>query len=223
MERINPLYHHYLLLETSRSALSLGEKERADLKKEFIRALKTSPLAIFSYSVKGFRSNASLLLWLSGDSLSEIQVCVNELTGGKFRSLVKIREVYFGKTGSTQYKKGGLPSREIKVSAPRRKYLIVYPFTKTTEWYLLPFNKRKIMMTEHIKIGMRYSAVDQLLLYCFGMNSHEFVVSYETDKIDEFQDLVMELRGARGRRYTANDTPVTLGIYLSHEEVVRYI
>ena len=58
-------------------------------------------------------------------------------------------------------------------------------------------------------LAEKYSAsIDQLLLYSYGVDDHEFVVSYETDSLQEFQTLVMELRGTEGRRYTLSDTPM---------------
>ena len=35
----------------------------------------------------------------------------------------------------------------------RKPYLIIYPFSKTTEWYLMSREARQGMMNEHIRIG----------------------------------------------------------------------
>ena len=66
---------------------------------------------------------------------------------------------------------------------------------------------RQGMMNEHIRIGHQYPEIKQLLLYSFGLQDQEFVVVYETDDLPQFSDLVNELRGAEGRRYTERDTP----------------
>jgi chlorite dismutase len=36
------------------------------------------------------------------------------------------------------------------------KYNIVYPFVKSREWYLLPYEKRSEMMKEHINVGRNF-------------------------------------------------------------------
>jgi chlorite dismutase len=72
------------------------------------------------------------------------------------------------------------------------------------------------MMKAHIDVGLKFSAnISQLLLYSFGIDDHEFIVSYQMDTLEEFQTLVMELRGTEGRRYTKNDTPIFTCISMS--------
>ena len=78
-------------------------------------------------------------------------------------------------------------------------------------------------MGAHVKVGINYTSVNQLLLYSFGMNNHEFVVSYETDSLEDFQNLVMELRSTEGRRYTENDLPVSVCIVRPAQETLDLI
>ena len=68
----------------------------------------------------------------------------------------------------------------------RSRYLIVYPFVKSTEWYLLPEEDRRRQMAEHIRIGRQYPQVQQLLAYSFGLDDQEFIVAYETDDLPAF-------------------------------------
>src|SRR5438093_8062761 len=88
------------------------------------------------------------------------------------------------------------------------KYLFVYPFVKTREWYRLPLDHRQTMMDEHIRIGRKYPSVKLNTTYSFGLYDQEFVVSFESDEPADFLDLVMELREARTSLYTLRDTPI---------------
>jgi len=54
--------------------------------------------------------------------------------------------------------------------------------------------------------------VRQALAYSFGLDDQDFVVSYETDDLGAFGDLVRDLRGTESRRETVSDTPILLGI-----------
>src|SRR6266498_3501789 len=101
-----------------------------------------------------------------------------------------------------------------------KPYLIIYPFSKTTEWYLMSREARQGMMNEHIRIGKQYDDIRQLLLYSFGLQNQEFVVVYETDELARFSDLVNELRDTEGRRYTLRDTPLHTAIYHPAEETL---
>ena len=64
------------------------------------------------------------------------------------------------------------------------------------------------MMDEHIRVGNKYPSVRLHTTYSFGLDDQEFVVAFETDKPQDFLDLVMELRGTKGSTYTLRDTPI---------------
>jgi chlorite dismutase len=72
---------------------------------------------------------------------------------------------------------------------------------------------RQGMMNEHIRVGREYEDIMQLLLYSTGLQDHEFVVSYETDDLARFSELVVALRATEGRRYTSKDTPILTAIH----------
>ncbi|NIR65414.1 MAG: chlorite dismutase family protein [candidate division Zixibacteria bacterium] len=79
---------------------------------------------------------------------------------------------------------------------------------------------RQGMMNEHIRIGKQYSEIKQLLLYSFGVQDQEFVVVYEMDDLQQFSDLVQELRSSEARRFTLRDTPLYTAIYHPAEETL---
>ncbi|MEJ7697404.1 MAG: chlorite dismutase family protein [Candidatus Limnocylindrales bacterium] len=93
-----------------------------------------------------------------------------------------------------------------------KRYLIVYPFTKSTDWYLLSREARQGVMNEHMRVGHGYPTVRQLLAYSFGLDDGDFLVAYDTDDLAVFGDLVRELRSTESRRSTVNDRPILIGI-----------
>jgi chlorite dismutase len=101
--------------------------------------------------------------------------------------------------------------------AKRPTYLVLYPFVKTIQWYLLGKDTRQGMMNEHIRVGHQYPEIKQLLLYSFGVQDQEFIVVYETENLYRFSELVNELRSSDVREYTERDTPVYTGIWRSPE------
>ena len=94
--------------------------------------------------------------------------------------------------------------------APRR-YLFLYPFVKSREWYLLPFEERRRMMRGHMAIGEQYPMVRLNTTYSFGLGDQDFVLAFETDQPAAFEDLVQRLRESEASRYTVRDTPFILG------------
>ena len=97
---------------------------------------------------------------------------------------------------------------------------MLYPFTKTIEWYLMSREARQGMMNEHIRVGRTHPDISQILLYSTGLGDQEFIVGYETDSLAEFQDLVVELRSTEARRHTLRDTPIFTCVKRSPERIL---
>ena len=104
--------------------------------------------------------------------------------------------------------------------AARGKYLFVYPFVKTREWYRLPPEERKRIMQEHIRVGREYPSIDINTSYSFGLDDQEFVVAFETDDRGDFLDLVQRLRTTESSLYTKRDTPIFTCIATSVERAL---
>jgi chlorite dismutase len=136
------------------------------------------------------------------------------------RHLVQPVQTLWGFTRPSEYTKTRSTQEIDPFATERRTYLVIYPFVKTTEWYLMSREARQGMMNEHIRIGKQYPEITQLLLYSFGLQDQEFIVVYETDDLVQFSDLVYELRSSEARRYTLRDTPVFTAMYHTPQETL---
>lgn len=137
-----------------------------------------------------------------------------------YRHLIDIKHSLWGYTRPSQYTKVRSAQEIDPFAETRKKYMVIYPFVKTVEWYLMSREARQGMMNEHIRIGKQYMDIKQLLLYSFGVQDQEFVVVYEMDDLQKFSDLVNELRSSEARRYTLRDTPLHTAIYHTAEETL---
>ena len=135
-----------------------------------------------------------------------------------FRRWVEPVQSLWGFTRASTYSRGKSEQDMDPLEGLRAPYLVVYPFSKTKEWYLMSIDARQGMMNEHIKLGKQFFDIKQLLLYSFGLQDQEFVVSYETSDLARFSDLVNQLRDTEARRYTLLDTPIITGVYQTAEE-----
>jgi chlorite dismutase len=129
--------------------------------------------------------------------------------------------MYWGLTRPSDYSKGKSSQEIDPFSSEHKQYLVVYPFTKTAEWYRLSRDARQGMMNEHIRTGRQYPQISQLLLYSTGLQDQEFIVAYETDELGLFSGLVTELRTGDARIYTLSDTPIYTGIYHSTRDTLN--
>ena len=107
-----------------------------------------------------------------------------------------------------KHKHEGQESSRTRIIPGESKYLFVYPFVKSREWYLLPREKRQEMMDRHIAVGHKYATVKINTTYSFGLDDQEFVLGFETDSPQDFLDLVMALRETEASRFTVRDTPI---------------
>ncbi len=215
-------YHIYVFLQASKKIYQLSSVQRTKLHKAFIQELnKQKDVLVYSYTTVGLKANTSLLLWMQSESLEILQNVLNNLMHTKLGEYIDITYTLFGLTRPSQYS-----ATTPTVADTRRKggkYLIIYPFSKTQEWYFLSFEKRKELMKGHMTTGRKYPQITQLLLYSYGVDDNEFIVSYETDTLSEFQQLVIDLRADGTRAYTLKDTPIFTCIYRPIEEAVSFL
>jgi chlorite dismutase len=206
-------YHSYIFLDTTPSLKDSKEPEIAQAKKEcqvFLEGQKG--VRVEAYAMLGFKPHTRFALHLNAGSPEEIQNLLRDLLHTSLGKHLEITYSLFGMTRSSQYN----PHHAPKESSPDvpHKYLVVYPFTKTVAWHLLPYEERRNVMKAHVEVGRKYSdRISQLLLYAFGIDDHEFIVSYQMDSLEEFQSLVMDMRGTESRRHTENDLPIFMCIH----------
>lgn len=182
----------------------LAKEESA---KEVEQVIKNSKVKCRTYSTLGIRDDAEFLLWFAADSVEEIQNVVSKIYTTVFGKYIIPSHVYLSSTRPSIYAKMG---RTISFVAgdEAKKYVIVYPFIKTREWYLLPLEQRKKMMDEHIDVGHKFPQVMLNTTYSFGIHDEDFMLAFESDDLHVFQDLIMELRETQVSRYVAQDTPM---------------
>jgi chlorite dismutase len=129
----------------------------------------------------------------------------------------------WGLTRPSIYTKRRTTQEQALGEEQRMRYLIVYPFVKPIEWYLMSRDARQGMMNEHMRIGHEFEDVRQVLLYTTGLDDQEFIVAYETDTLERHQDLVIALRSTEARRYTLRDTPIFTAVHRSLDDALSLV
>ncbi len=190
------------------------EAERARGKAEFAAAVERfrESCLVVPYSLVGIRGDCDLMLWRISYDLDDFQRMTRLINRSALGAYVSTPYSYLAQTKRSQYVDKhvheGQESRRGKVVPGEHRYLFVYPFLKTREWFLLSRERRQEMMDVHIKVGHQYPSVKLNTTYSFGMDDQEWVVAFETDEPSDFVDLVMALRETEGSRYTLRDTPI---------------
>lgn len=191
---------------------------RAEFAAVFERAAAEGVALRGAYSTVGLRHDADLIFWVVTDDLDAMQRLAVAINGSSLGGWLELRYTFLGVALGSRYTSDHAPAF-IKGIPPKR-YLSVYPFTKTHEWYQVPFEERRATMAEHGRLGREYPEILTNTVSSFGIADHEFVVAFEADDVGEMVKMVEYLRPAQSRPYTKLDTPILLGVLKELPEVL---
>lgn len=211
-QKTKPTFLEFVFFKIARDWRYLASKERVDSANEFLRITEKHKdrVQIRSYSTVGLRRDADFLLWMTADNVDAFQEIIADLLNTYLGKYLDVPYLWMAMTRPSVYTKQHITAFELGLKPLR--YLVVYPFVKSREWYLLPFEKRKKMMEEHGKIGRQYPNVRLNTTYSFGLDDQDFMLAFEVGELSEFQDLMMKLRESEVSRYTMRDTPMIVSV-----------
>lgn len=176
-----------------------------------------------TYSSVGLEAGVDLVLLRIAASLDDLEAADARLLGAGMGRWMTVRHSLLGRMVPSQYVAKPTDQERSVLDGEPRRYLAVYPFTKSADWYLLSREARQGIMNEHMRVGRGFPTVRQLLAYSFGLDDADFLVAYDTDDMAAFGDLVRELRGTESRRSTVSDRPILIGVRRSLPEFARLV
>ena len=192
----------------------LPEEDRARSKAQFASVLDefSDRVSLSSYSTVGTRGDSDFMVWGVSRELEAINEMCAQLNRTELGAYLDTPYSYLAMTRRSPYvdhhHHEGQEGTSTTMRIVGRRYLFIYPFIKTHDWYQLPKEDRQVMMNEHFEIGHKYPQVKISTAYSFGLDDQEFVLGFETDDASGFLDLIMDLREAKARPYTLLDTPI---------------
>ncbi|MBM2826530.1 MAG: cld [Dehalococcoidia bacterium] len=204
--------------------LPLEEKQRD--RDEFLAAVTEAPdgLMVQSYNLQGTRGDVDLMLWTASQRLEDLQELAISLNFTGLGRYLTQPHSYLAMTRRSMYieshRHPGQEGSRLRVKPTGSRYLFVYPFVKTNEWYQLPKDVRQEMMNEHFQVGHKYPSIRINTTYSYGLDDPEFVLAFETDKPEDFLNLIMDLRESKARPYTLRDTPIFTCVAADLEEIL---
>jgi len=182
----------------------LAKEESA---KEVENVIKNSGIMFRSYSTLGLRSDADFLFWFAAKTVEEIQKVISKIYLTVFGKYIIPSQTYVSCTRPSTYARNGRTISFIEGNESK-KFVVVYPFTKTRQWYLLSAEERQKMMEEHIDVSQKYPDIVLNTTYSFGIDDQDFMLAFETEDLRDFQNLIMDLRETKVSAYVKVDTPM---------------
>jgi len=192
---------------------ALNDEGKRGAKEDFLKAYEEfrRELLMHTYSLVGLRPNTDFMIWRIGYSLEPLQEMTTRLNQTRMARYLEVSQSFLSMTKRSMYIDKDNPEHvedRLHIVPGKSRFLFVYPFVKTREWYARPYEQRQEMMDEHIRIGSKYRSVKLHTTYSFGLDDQEFVVAFETDEPSDFLDLVQELRESKASAFTLRDTPM---------------
>jgi peroxiredoxin len=171
-----------------------------------------------TYSTVGFRADADLMLWLHGDSPDVLQRALVEFRRTTVGRLIEPTWMFMGAVKPAEFTADHAPA--FVKGTPPEKFLCVYPFVRTPEWYLLPREERGELLREHGGAGREFPEVLANTTSAFGLGDWEWILAFEAERADSLVDCLRRLREAKARLYTKVEIPFVTGIRKSVADVL---
>lgn len=162
------------------------------------------------YSTAGFRADADLMFWWVSRSADDLQDLLVSLRRTELGKALVPREAFLGLVRPAEFARDHLPA--FVQDKPPKKYMTVYPFVRTAEWYLLEPHARGELLREHGSAGREFPDVLANTTSAFGLGDYEWILCFEADGLDRIVELLRRLRATEARRYTKLEVPFFTGI-----------
>jgi chlorite dismutase len=161
------------------------------------------------YDIAGMRADADLLLWTHGPSVDVLQGAYHDLRRSALGRCLRPTWSNTAMHQPAEFNKSHVPAF-LAGEAPRR-YLSLYPFVRSYEWYLLPEEERRALLLEHGMMGRSYPDVRANTVAAFALGDYEWLLAFEADELHRIVDLMRHLRGSGARRHVREEVPFFTG------------
>ena len=173
------------------------------------------------YDVSSIRADADLMIWLHGPSPERLQAALRTLRRSDplatllptWNVLGVHREAEFNAAHAPAFLRG----------LPPQRWLTVYPFVRSYDWYLLPADERRAMLADHGSKGAGHRRVLSNTVASFGISDYEWILALEAPELVDLVDLMRHLRETEARRHVREETPFYAGRRIEVDEIAEVL
>ena len=174
------------------------------------------------YDLAGLRADADWMIWWHSEEVEALQASYAELrrstalgraSAPVWSNVALHRPAEFNKSHVPAFLAGEEP----------RRYVCVYPFVRSYEWYLLPDEQRRDMLAEHGRQARDYPDVRANTVASFGLGDYEWILAFEADELHRIVDLMRTLRASDARRHVREEVPFFTGPRVPAAELVAVL
>ena len=173
------------------------------------------------YDVSGLRADADLMLWLHGDDPAVLQSALRNL-----RRTALLQELLptwnaMGVHRDAEFNRSHVPG--FLRGERARDWLVVYPFNRSYDWYVLDEAERSRMLAEHGRKGAAYRSVVANTVAAFALGDYEWILPMESDSLTDLVDMMRDLRATDARLHVREEIPFFTGRRIASSEVPEVV
>ena len=161
------------------------------------------------YDVSGLRADADLMVWLHGPRAEALQEALRGFRRTSVGGATRLAFSLLGTHRPAEFTRDHVPSF-MRGTQPL-DWLCVYPFVRSYDWYLLPEDERRALLSEHGLAARAFPSVQANTVAAFGLNDYEWILALEADELHGLVDLMRHLRATGARRHVREEIPFYTG------------
>ncbi|WGW13363.1 chlorite dismutase family protein [Saxibacter everestensis] len=177
---------------------------------DLIEELSAEDLVVRGYyDLAGLRADADILIWWHAPEIETVQGAYHRL---RRTALGEHLEPVWSNVAlhrPAEFNKGHIPA--FMAGEESRKYICVYPFVRSYDWYLLPDDERRKMLVDHGMAAREFPDVRANTVASFALGDYEWILAFEADELHRIVDLMRELRATEARRHVREEVPFFTG------------
>lgn len=172
-----------------------------------------------SYDIRGFRGDTALLLWIHAASAEEVQTALREFSRLAFGHHFESTWSGMGLHRPAEFNRTHVPGFMLGKEA--KKWLCMYPFVRSYDWYLIPESDRREMLVEHGVAGHKYEGITSSTVASFALGDYEWLLALESEDLHEIVDMMRDLRYTKARMHVREEVPFFTGRRVEITEIAE--
>jgi chlorite dismutase len=162
-----------------------------------------------TYDVSGIRADADLMIWWHAAESGQLQDAYNRFRRTALGSRMAPVWSQLALHRPAEFNRSHIPAFMAEEEVLR--FVCVYPFVRSYEWYLLPDDERRAMLKEHGMQARPYPDVRANTVASFALGDFEWMLAFEADELHRIVDLMRDLRASEARRHVREEVPFYTG------------
>ncbi|MBC7630023.1 hydrogen peroxide-dependent heme synthase [Aeromicrobium sp.] len=203
----------YTMWSVFRLETVLGDADRqaeaAEVDALFAKLAADDVVVRGTYDVSGMRADADLMVWWHASTSGELQAAYNAFRRTALGARMAPVWSQMALHRPAEFNRSHIPA--FMAEEETQKFVCVYPFVRSYEWYLLPDEERRDMLREHGMQARDYADVRANTVASFALGDYEWILAFEAADLHRIVDLMRELRASRARRHVREEIPFYTG------------